>query len=404
MTIAGLLHGHTAPNAACIWERTADALAALRVAQATQEGGALGAQFSGDAQLAGDAAVIRYSECDPINVPTCLTSDAITVPIALALARDGAHYLRSVAGGTAVGLRLARAVGGVEALNKGVWPSLFAAPAVAAVTAARARGAEERVVAAALALALGGVSGRAGRPDGFPSGRWILFGEAVLKGLRAVDAALAGATGDPDLANGEWLAAQATPGTMDASALSGSGQSQDSMGLKPYVAARQGMTAIAAFQDLLAQGIDPATIKTIEVALPSTCLDVVCRPVNAGNRLSAVANLPLALGLVAYAPQMLLNIARDGPVPQSAKDLARRVMVTGDPTLDRGAEGIWPAVLTVSSERGKFTHRRDLMPGDPADPGREAMLRAKLKVFGATDLLRALEEAAHISPDAALAG
>ena len=176
------------------------------------------------------------------------------------------------------------------------------------------------------------------------------------------------------------------------------------MGLKPYVAARQGMTAIAAFQDLLAQGIDPATIKTIEVALPSTCLDVVCRPVNAGNRLSAVANLPLALGLVAYAPQMLLNIARDGPVPQSAKDLARRVMVTGDPTLDRGAEGIWPAVLTVSSERGKLTHRRDLMPGDPADPGREAMLRAKLKVFGAKDLLRALEEAAHISPDAALAG
>ena len=181
---------------------TADTLAVLGAGLKAREGERIARFFGGGDEAmraAGMAAVIRFTECDDIHVPSCMTAGAIVIPVRSTFAVDSQSYARAVEAGYAVGLAFAQSVGGVRALAQGVWPALFAAPAVAAVTASVAMKCDRAVTASALGLAMAGASGRAGRPGGWPSGRWLLFGEATLKGIRAALAALQGFRGDIDL-------------------------------------------------------------------------------------------------------------------------------------------------------------------------------------------------------------
>ncbi len=68
---------------------TADTLAVLHAALKAREGAAI-ARFFGEGdeatRAAGMAAVIRFTECDDIHVPSCMTAGAIVIPVALAFA------------------------------------------------------------------------------------------------------------------------------------------------------------------------------------------------------------------------------------------------------------------------------------------------------------------------------
>jgi 2-methylcitrate dehydratase PrpD len=328
---------------------TVDALACLAAGAGATEGSSLLAFYhetgAGDAvsSAAGASAVIRFTEWDAIHVPSCATPDAMAVPAALIFAQDYETYARAVAAGHAVGVAFSEAVGGVSALPE-TWPGLFAAPAVAAVSAAIALGLSDEQVAQALVLSMAGSSGRNGRPSGIPSARWLVIGEATLKGIRAALAAKAGIKGDLELLSQGWMKGQAAaavalePNRVDPLAIT-------RVGMKPFVSARQGVNAIQAFRYLLEKGVDPDAVGSVEVFLPPVAVPVVSRPLAADDRLSTIAHLGLQLGIAAFEPGRLMDVDRARPFDADALAFAKRVKITVDDTLVR--EG-WPARVVVS--------------------------------------------------------
>src|SRR5215471_2024137 len=172
-----LLHAPSSPK--IVELHLKDTVAAFVAGLRTTEGKAL-AQFYGArrdaAELAAAAAgIARLSESDDIHLGSCVTPGAVVIPVALALA--GTHgaedFNRAVAAGYSAGLTLGIAIDGTKALEKGIWPTLLAAPIMAAVTASSMRGHNAGQLSHAIALSLAGAGGRLGRPSGTPSGRWF---------------------------------------------------------------------------------------------------------------------------------------------------------------------------------------------------------------------------------------
>ena len=368
---------------------TADTLAVLGAGLKAREGERIARFFSGGdeaVRAAGMAAVIRFTECDDIHVPSCMTAGAIVIPVALTFAVDSQSYARAVEAGYAVGLAFAQGVGGVRALAQGVWPALFAAPAVAAVTASVAMKCDRAVTASALGLAMAGACGRAGRPGGWPSGRWLLFGEAALKGVRAALAALQGFRGDIDLISETWLRQQTTPELADIEHLSGLVEGAVAqVGFKPYVAARQGANAIQAFVTLLDQGLAPDTIGRVEVFLPKVATGIVTRPLDPANRLSTIAHLGLQLGIAAFERDRLLDIERARPFKPESLGFADRVTVAADDALLSRGGPSWPARVRAQTRNGAVEAYCDVLSGDPHDKHQAQRVKRKREHLGIVD-------------------
>jgi 2-methylcitrate dehydratase PrpD len=332
---------------------TADALACLAAGAGATEGALLLDFYRGTAvgdavsPAAGASAVIRFTEWDAIHVPSCATPDAMAVPAALSFAQDISTYVKAVAAGHAVGVALSEAVGGVSALPE-TWPGLFAAPAVAAVSAAIAMELSDEQAAQALVLSMAGSSGRNGRPSGMPSARWLVIGEATLKGIRAAQAAKAGIKGDLDLFSPSWMRGQAASAVplefrhFNPAAIAG-------VAAKPFVSARQGINAIQAFSSLLQKGVDPADIESVEVFLPPVAVSVVSRPLAGEDRLSTIAHLGLQLGIAAFEPARQMDVDRGRSFGAEALAFASRVTVSADESL--AGEG-WPSRVVVR-EKGQ---------------------------------------------------
>ena len=369
---------------------TIDTLAVLHAALKAREGAAI-ARFFGEGdeatRAAGMAAVIRFSECDDIHVPSCMTAGAIVIPVALTFAQDSQSYARAVEAGYAVGLAFAQSVGGVAALAQGVWPALFAAPAVAAVTTSVAMNGDRATIANALALAMAGASGRAGRPGGWPSGRWLVFGEAALKGMRAALAAAHGFGGDTDLLSETWLRQQTAPELAEIELLNGLIEGAVAqIGFKPFVAARQGANAIQAFLSLLDRGLAPDAIERVEVSLPPEATGIVKRPLDPANRLSTIANLGLQLGIAAYERDRLLDIERTRSFKPDSLALAHKVVIAaGDKFLGRGGPS-WPAQVRAHTPQGMMEAECTVLPGDPHDKDQAELVKQKRERLGPTDI------------------
>jgi 2-methylcitrate dehydratase PrpD len=310
-----------------------------------------------------------------------MTAGSIAVPVALAFARDSDSFIRAVEAAYATGIAVAEAVGGVEALEHGVWPALFAAPAVAAVACSVALGSDEKTIAHALALAMAATSGRAGRPGGVPSGRWFVYGEAALKGMRAALAARQGFGGDLALITQAWLSQQTEAKLANLERLGAlPDRAVEQVGLKPSVSARQGSNAIQAFIAVLDRGLRAAHIERVEVELPAVALSVAGRALDAGNRLSTIANVGLQLGLAAYERERLLDIGRDRPFDSRSYAFAAKVTVRAGALPEAGQYG-WPATVRVYTAGGVEDQRCAVLDGDPADSGRASVVRRKLERF-----------------------
>src|SRR5690606_35031944 len=151
------------------------------------------------------------------------------------------RFGQAVAAGYAAGRRLGMAIGGARAMEASVWPTMVAAPLMAATTASVMRGADAERLANAMAIAQSGRSGRIGRPTGAQTSRWLSFARAVAAGVEAEADAAAGLQGDMDLVSPAWLAAQSAGHLVDPDALlapDGSGIADT--GYKPFATARQG--------------------------------------------------------------------------------------------------------------------------------------------------------------------
>jgi 2-methylcitrate dehydratase PrpD len=358
-----------------------DTLAVIAGGLATREGAAIARFFAssdGATRAAGLAAVARFTECDDIHVPSCMTAGSVAIPVALQFAETDEAFACAVEVAYATGIALAEAIGGVEALEHGVWPAVFAAPAVAAVACAVALQSDEKTIANAIALALAAASGRVGRPGGSPSGRWFLYGEATLKGIRAALAARQHFGGDLSLISEKWMAQQTAPSLVRMEPLNSPPHDAVSkVGLKPFVAARQGSNAIQAFLTLLEGGLRADEIERVEVALPAVALAVVSRPLDASIRLSTIANMGLQLGIAAFEPGRLLDIGREADFNARSIAFAKKVKVVAGAAPADGTYG-WPATVRVYTANGVQEQHCVRLHGDPGDAALAHLVRSKL--------------------------
>src|SRR5205823_2282435 len=126
----------------------ADSIAAFLVGLNTEEGKALTRLRNEHSQALGIVpavcSIIRLSECDDIELSSCVTPGSVVIPVALAHGGKAAGELieRAVNRGYEAGLTVGRAIGGARALPK-TWPTLLTAPIMSAVTVALLRGFDE---------------------------------------------------------------------------------------------------------------------------------------------------------------------------------------------------------------------------------------------------------------------
>jgi 2-methylcitrate dehydratase PrpD len=340
--------------------RVADLLAAFAAGVHTGDGKAL-ARFFGyrkDAEetIAAASAIARQSECDDIELTSCVTPGAAVIPVALAYSSENSGRIETaICRGYEAGIVCGRALGGASALPK-VWPSLLAAPLMAAVTVAFMKGFDEDQLVHAMAISLAGVNGRAGRPAGAPSGRWVAFAEAVGRGIRAAEAAGRGFRGDPDLCTDEWWRTQAGHGKIDESVfVEPDWPDIDETEYKPFPIARQALCGLEAFQRILAAGADPARLESIDAVVPRLHAAMLSQPAVPDNRTSLLCNLGFQFASAAFAPELLYDPDRKGATA-ALVEFSRHVTVTpSDEFESEIAAGRWPARVVVRSANRMFT-------------------------------------------------
>ena len=357
----------------------ADAAAAFFAGARTGEAQALARFFASSgnsrAREAGAlAAIIRHTEVDDIHVAACVTAAGAVAPAALIFAQAGdggaRRAERAVAAGYAIGIRLGLAVGGADAFSGGVWPSLFAAPMMAAAAASVALGLDARRTASALSLAAAGSSGRVGRMPASPSGRWLVFGEAVAKGCDAALAAQMGFHGDPEFMSPEWLAASVPGVPIREEALSALDvdEAVRSVGFKPFVAARQTINAVHALRTLIErEGLDARRIDSVEVGVPTVNAAMVARAPQAGDRLGTISSMAVQIAAAALRPDLLYDVERTGVPDAELAAFMPRVSVAADGGLDAYLPHVWAGRVRVTAGGRRFEETCLSAPGDRPD-------------------------------------
>jgi 2-methylcitrate dehydratase PrpD len=344
--------------------RFADSIGALIVGSHTREARALAGVYGGRTGVAYMAATMRLTELDDIDLRTCTTPSAVVVPVVLEAARRANATPASVARGLHAGYvataRAAIGAGGIEALARGVWPTLVVAPLGAAAASAAMRGLPAERMAAALRLGLARSVGRAGATIAPLPSRWWLFGESVAVGVAAAAAAEAGFTADAHL-DAPYGEAFSGPDGADAWGW---------ISQKTFPTARQGANALVAFRDLLRdEAIDPKLIARVEIEVPPPCVRVISQPLDTANRLMVISNAGFQFGAAAFAPALLADVDRPGPFPADVLAFAPRVSVAPSAALEAAFPREWGARVVVELMDGRRLERtRRTIPGDPDQP------------------------------------
>jgi 2-methylcitrate dehydratase PrpD len=323
------------------------------------------------------AATIRLSEVDDIHLPSCTTPSAAAVAVALSLAASTERYdpvqvASAIWAGTEVMTRMGEAVRGPEILYRGVWPSCFAAPLSAAATAARMHGFDARQAADALSLALMLSTRGTGRPNGSPSGRWVMFAVAVASGLTAVAAVRAGYRGDPALLDGSGFE-DSWGFALDRNLLAAASLAHSvypALSMKPFCSAKQSIAAVEALRAILASGIAPAAIAVVRVRVPPAYAGMVGLKAQDEVRTTTLVSAARQLALLAFHPARLYDVDRGAPVTDPAiLRFEAKVEIVADAALTQYYPGNWPAEVEVVSTDGSSRRERVIAaPGDPSRP------------------------------------
>lgn len=335
----------------------------------------------------------RLTEIDDIHMASCTTVGSVIVPVAFKLAAetgaDGARLAAGLRAGYDATVRLGCAVDGARILYKGIWPTYLTAPFGAAACAGAILGLTETQMANALALALAQVSGAAGGPAPGRNPRWLLAGWAAAAGVRAALAARDGYGGDRSLLDGDWFAK--THGiAFDASKLAGApGSSLLEMSMKPWCTAKQACAALAAFIELLDNGVEAASIAVVHVHVPSAYRAMIAhRP---PGRIGRIVSIGWQCAVAALHRDEVLDIERaDHSAEPAFAALMDKIEVHADPALNAYFPARYPARVEIETKNGARFER--LVPDAPGDPARafhaegvEAkFIRVTKKTFGET--------------------
>lgn len=351
--------------------RVKDVVAAFLTGLRTNESRAIVLALGGSrerAELAAAAsAIARLSECDDIYLLGCVTPAAIVIPVALAFGRDRDpnDFNVAVAAGYSAGMFLGGAIGGAHALARGTWPTLLAAPVMAAVTVTLLTSRDAQQLAHALALALASAEGRVGKP----AERWVSLRDSVLRGVRAADSAANGDRGDLD-----FLPEGVYP-TPFAGLLRGPFDGIGHVGFKPFPIARQGANAVAALQRLLANGLDPHQIESIKVFVPATNVALLNRPASESDRLSRLCNMGVQLAAAALHSDLLYDPER--PLRADVLELASRVTVTAASDVENAWPHRWGARVVVHTDGDRLEETVIQAPFDFDAPDLPQLLKEK---------------------------
>ena len=326
------------------------------------------------------SASIRMTEVDDIDRSSGVTVSSIVVAAALSCFEGQSFTFSNLSDALSAGyhctLRLARAMGGATLMGQGLWPSYLVATWGSAVTIGRMKGLNPIQMKNAMALALAQTPRGVGKSQGHWPGRWFLFGQAVERGQRCVQAAQMGIEADHGLLSLEWL--QGIGGdSARMEALQERTRISD-ISFKPYCAAKQTLSCIGALQTLLQQGLDTTAIERVEVRVPVAYASMIDREPYHVSRLASMVSVKWQLALAALHPSGLSNVTRQFTLETSALErLMSKVEVLPqlvskpDSNLDSATDWVsdypaqWPGAVKVVVGGKEFEAIAHCSDGDP---------------------------------------
>jgi 2-methylcitrate dehydratase PrpD len=376
----------------------ADTIGAWMAATRTQEGKALLAFRQDGATLTEHVAIhcalTRLSEIDDIHLGAMITPGSIVVPAVLAMAArlpdvESGDVAAAIVAGYEAMVRLGAAIDGPTVLYRGIWPTYFAAPFGVAAAAARLMRFDAGRTAHALATALIMASPGTGHHAAPITARWLAVGHAAARGLQAALAAGAGFTSDVGIADGDFL--KNVYGISPDLGILGGGLGEPALhrvSFKPWCAARQTMAATQALKELVAEGLAPASIARIGVAVLPQHQRMIDHGVNAGDRFSRLTSVQYQMAVAALAPDLAFELSAPAHEPTAALTgfMARIKVRAEDSLVAAGYPDAWAAHVTVTTPTRRHEKTVAHVPGDPALPLGEDDLRAKFHRFNAAAL------------------
>jgi 2-methylcitrate dehydratase PrpD len=391
-TLASFLAGELnapATTRANIQAHLVDTVGAWVAGAATHEGRALLAFRSGDdIDVGTPSALARLSEIDNIVMAAATTPGGIVIPAALTLAAahkaDGKALADAILAGIEAMVRLGRAIDGPQVIYRGIWPTYFGAPFGVAAVASRLFGLDARQTAHALALALTFAAPGVGHHNATSTSRWFAVAQAARNGLVAARAAQSGFTSDLHLLESGFLHGtfDITPDLEKFTGNLGQSFAIDEAAFKPWCAARQTMAATQGLKEILADGVSPSQIASVEVAVPPPYLKMTAHGVMPGDRASHLTSLPYHLAIAACDPDAEYDV---GQTPASLSEDVQafmvKVTVAADDVLLAHYPATWPARITVRT--ADKAHERLILavPGESSRPLSAADLDAKFRRF-----------------------
>jgi 2-methylcitrate dehydratase PrpD len=316
---------------------------------------------------------VRHTEIDDIHTSSNVTPSSIIVPSTLTMCArlgvsDPALIGSALISGYEAILRLGMAIDGPIVMYEGIWPTFFCAPFGTAAATARLMNLPADATAQALANALTLCTGGAGAPGRNRPGRWFVIGEAARAGVAAALAAAHGFTADLGLLDGEWLSqSHGLRGKPDAlTEKLGRKCIVTDISMKPCCTGKQVAAALAAFQKLLSEGLDPEAATKIEVHVPKRYAAMVDRRLMPGTNRSTTGNLRYQFALAAFHPDGLFDAARSERIYDARLDaLMDKVAIKVDDSHEQYMPTYWPARVEVATPKAKFVETVVAAPGDP---------------------------------------
>jgi 2-methylcitrate dehydratase PrpD len=321
-------------------------------------------------------AAVRCTEVDDIHLASCTTPSSIIVPTALVTAAHrpeitGDQFLIACLTGYEAVIRLGLAIDGPGILYKGIWPTYLCAAIGSAATTAKLIQLTTAQTAQALAIAASTSAGANARSDS-PCSKWLMAGAAAQNGALAAFAAQRGFLGDLGLLGERWGKLFGISVNTDALTQSENGRlPAESLAMKSWCGARQAMSALAGFKQLIAtKSVAPESLREITVEVPKAYIQMIDRPSLPQSRQESFANLRYLFGLAAYAPDGLYDVARENlRIDDRFAALAGKIRIAHGPDLDAHYPRHWPARVSVIDGAGtKQVEEVIHAPGDAESP------------------------------------
>lgn len=300
----------------------------------------------------------RCTEIDDIHLESCTTPGSVIAPTALSLVSAGylidpRDFLVAVVLGYELLIRFGIAINGPEVLYRGVWPTYLAAALGSATVTARALKLSSQHTASALATALTMSTGITSRVRSALSSRTLTLGIAAQNGVIAALSAQEEFAGDETLLDKKF-------GHFHSLIVShekllnnlGQGFYIDQTGIKPYPTARQALSAVEAFREIMATNrINPESIQEVSVWVPGQFIAIIDHPDLPGNRRESVSSVQYQIALAACEPNRLLDVKRERLVKDECiRALIEKIHVKPSEELERDYPSVWPARVQIQAD------------------------------------------------------